>query len=149
MDHIALILIGSVLPHCALFGAQSGGQNGELNCEHLRHLRMGEAMTGPLPLMTSNSMPRAGSGVRMSLNMITPSGRKASHGCIDNSIAISAVSDRSLKGILSENLQTGQQSAMLDFVVTRRAHPNRIIRAIHSTRDQERKKHCAEAHFTF
>lgn len=69
------------------------------------HLRMGAEMTGPLPLITSNSMPRAGRGVRMSLNMMTPSGRKASQGCIDSSMAISAVSDRTLNGILSENLQ--------------------------------------------
>jgi hypothetical protein len=69
------------------------------------HLRIGEEMTGPLPLTTSKSMPKAVNGVRMSLNMMTPSGRKASHGCMESSMAISAVSDRSLKGILSENLQ--------------------------------------------
>ncbi len=67
-------------------------------------LRMGDEITGPFPLITSNSMPSAGRGVRISLNMMTPSGRKASHGCMDSSMAISAVSDRSLNGILSENL---------------------------------------------
>ena len=37
----------------------------------------GSWMMGPFPRTTSNSMPIAGSGVRMSLNMMTPSGRKA------------------------------------------------------------------------
>lgn len=71
----------------------------------MKHLLTGEAMTGPLPLTTSKSIPSAGSGVRMSLNMMTPSGRNASHGCIDSSMAMLAVSERSRKGILSENLQ--------------------------------------------
>lgn len=42
---------------------------------------MGLSMQGPLPLITSNSMPSAGSGVRMSENMMTPSGWKARQGC--------------------------------------------------------------------
>lgn len=36
-------------------------------------LRTGLEMSGPLPLMTSNSMPIAGRGVRMSEKKITPS----------------------------------------------------------------------------
>ena len=35
--------------------------------------RGGFEITGPLPLITSNSMPMAGSGVKMSENMMTPS----------------------------------------------------------------------------
>jgi hypothetical protein len=66
---------------------------------------MGTSILGPLPLITSNSMPSAGSGVRMSLNMITPSVWNARQGCSDSSIAISAVSDRFLKGMTSEYLQ--------------------------------------------
>lgn len=69
------------------------------------HLLTGEEMIGPLPLTTSNSIPRAGNGVRMSLNMITPSGLNASQGCNDSSMAMLAVSERSLNGILSEYLQ--------------------------------------------
>ena len=65
---------------------------------------MGASMIGPFPLTTSNSMPMAGRGVSMSLNMMTPSGRNARHGCSDNSIAMPAVSERSLKPILSEYL---------------------------------------------
>ena len=71
-------------------------------------LRTGAAMTGPLPRTTSNSMPSAGSGVRMSLNMITPSGRNARQGCSDSSIAISAVSERSRNPSLSEYLSRGR-----------------------------------------
>ena len=72
---------------------------------------------GPLPLTTSNSMPSAGSGVRISLNMITPSGLNASHGCSDSSMAMLAVSERSLNGILSEYLRsrkTHLAAALLD-----------------------------------
>jgi hypothetical protein len=54
--------------------------------------------------MTSNSTPSAGSGVRMSENMMTPSGWKARHGCRDSSIAIEDVSERSRKGMRSEYL---------------------------------------------
>ncbi len=68
-------------------------------------LRTGLAMIGPLPLTTSNSMPRAGRGVRMSEKKITPSGLKARQGCIDSSIAMSGVSERIRKGYLSENLR--------------------------------------------
>jgi len=53
--------------------------------------------------MTSNSMPSAGSGVRMSLKKITASVWKERHGCSDNSMAISGVSERILNGYLSEN----------------------------------------------
>lgn len=70
------------------------------------HLRMGTSILGPLPLITSNSMPSAGSGVRMSLNMITPSVWNARQGCSDSSMAISAVSDLSRNGMRSEYLQT-------------------------------------------
>jgi hypothetical protein len=45
----------------------------------------------------------AGRGVKISENIITPSGLNAFHGCIDNSTAILAVSDLSLNGIRSEN----------------------------------------------
>ena len=81
----------------------SMGRNA-LTCSHDR---TASGMTGPLPLMTSNSIlwcawqheraqvaydgddivscgckahPSAGSGVRMSENMMTPSGLKARHG---------------------------------------------------------------------
>ena len=120
-------------------------------------LRMGTGITGPLPRTTSNSMlhrkqaakfdrnqvcapgnapgnahPSAGSGVRMSLNMMTPSGRNARHGCDteagtvrvrnhtrrrsaracnDSSIAMSGVSERSRNGYLSENLRASQRAA--------------------------------------
>lgn len=47
-----------------------------------------------LTFTTSNSTPMAGSGVRMSLNMITPSGLKARQGCRESSIAMSGVSER-------------------------------------------------------
>eukprot|EP00966_Prymnesium_polylepis_P124419 2877264-Prymnesium_polylepis.2 len=52
-------------------------------------VRSGEEMTGPLPRTTSNSMPIAGSGVRMSENMMTPSTPNARHGCSESSIAMS------------------------------------------------------------
>ncbi len=66
---------------------------------------MGMEMAGPLPLTMSNSMPSTGSGVRMSLNMMTPSGWKALQGCSESSVAISAFSDLSLKGKRSEYLR--------------------------------------------
>ena len=47
-----------------------------------------------LTFTTSNSTPMAGSGVRISLNMITPSGLKARQGCRESSIAMSGVSER-------------------------------------------------------
>ena len=65
---------------------------------------MGSSMRGPILGTTSNSMPRAGRGVRMSLNMMTPSGRKAFQGCRDSSMAMSAVSERWRKPYLSEKL---------------------------------------------
>mmetsp|Transcript_17793 Transcript_17793/g.58121 ORF Transcript_17793/g.58121 Transcript_17793/m.58121 type:complete len:226 (-) Transcript_17793:5-682(-) len=64
--------------------------------------RSGVVITGPDPLITSNSMPRAGSGVRMSLNMMTPSTPNACHGCRLSSIAISGVSERMRNGYLSD-----------------------------------------------
>lgn len=69
---------------------------------------MGTSMMGPRLGTTSNSMPMAGRGVRMSLNMMTPSGRNARQGCSDSSVAISAFSDRSRKGSLSEYLDADQ-----------------------------------------
>mmetsp|Transcript_25313 Transcript_25313/g.40491 ORF Transcript_25313/g.40491 Transcript_25313/m.40491 type:complete len:268 (+) Transcript_25313:221-1024(+) len=57
--------------------------------------RTGLEMSGPLPLMTSKSIPSAGRGVRMSLNMMTPSGLNARHGCSEISTASSTVSLRS------------------------------------------------------
>lgn len=77
------------------------------------HLLIGSAMRGPFPRMTSNSMPNAGRGVRMSLNMITPSGRNASHGCMESVIAISAVSDLILKGYLFEYLPGTRRNVRL------------------------------------
>ena len=68
-------------------------------------LRIGTSMMGPLPLTTSNSMPSAGRGVKMSLNIMTPSGWKASQGCKESVRAMSVVSERSLKLYLSEYLQ--------------------------------------------
>ena len=55
-----------------------------------------------LTFTTSNSTPMAGSGVRMSLNIITPSGLKARQGCRESSIAMSAVSERCRNPYLSE-----------------------------------------------
>jgi hypothetical protein len=66
---------------------------------------MGLEMRGPLPLMTSNSMPRAGRGVRMSENMMTPSVWKERKGCSDSSMAMEEVSERSRKGMRSEYLR--------------------------------------------
>ena len=59
-------------------------------------------MRGPFPRMTSNSMPSAGSGVRISLKKMTPSVLNARHGCSESSIAISGVSERWRKGYFSE-----------------------------------------------
>lgn len=42
---------------------------------------IGVSMRGPFPLITSNSIPSAGRGVRMSLKKITPSGLNARQGC--------------------------------------------------------------------
>lgn len=67
--------LGGFGPHAALPAHHPGSRPA------LPHLLMGLSMRGPLPLMTSNSMPSAGSGVRMSENMITPSGWKACQGC--------------------------------------------------------------------
>lgn len=72
------------------------------------YLLIGVEMAGPLPFRMSNSMPSTGRGVRISLNMMTPSGWKALHGCRDSSVAISAFSDLSRKGSLSEYLQRHQ-----------------------------------------
>jgi hypothetical protein len=44
-------------------------------------LRMGSAMMGPFPCTMSKGMFMPDSGVRMSLNRMTPSGLNASHGC--------------------------------------------------------------------
>jgi hypothetical protein len=65
-------------------------------------VRSGSEITGPFPLITSNSTPMAGSGVNMSENMITPSMPYAFQHCIDSSMAISGVSDRMRKPYLSE-----------------------------------------------
>mmetsp|Transcript_24068 Transcript_24068/g.49789 ORF Transcript_24068/g.49789 Transcript_24068/m.49789 type:complete len:202 (+) Transcript_24068:367-972(+) len=60
--------------------------------------RGGLLITGPLPLITSKSMPIAGSGVRMSENMITPSMPYAFQHCSESSVAISGVSERTRNG---------------------------------------------------
>ena len=60
-------------------------------------VRMGESMSGPLVSSMSNGMPTAGSGVKMSLNRMTPSGRNAAHGCRLISTMRSVVSERSRK----------------------------------------------------
>lgn len=67
---------------------------------------MGVLMMGPKPFLMSHSIPIEGSGVRMSLNMMTPSGWNALQGCKDSSVAMSAFSDRSLKPSLSEYLDS-------------------------------------------
>ena len=72
--------------------------------EGMQYLRTGVLMTGPKPFLMSQSMPSEGSGVRMSLNMMTPSGWNALQGCKESSVATSAFSERSLKAILSEYL---------------------------------------------
>mmetsp|Transcript_23321 Transcript_23321/g.54204 ORF Transcript_23321/g.54204 Transcript_23321/m.54204 type:complete len:232 (+) Transcript_23321:915-1610(+) len=64
--------------------------------------RMGVSITGPVPLMTSNSTPMEGRGVRMSENMMMPSVPNARKGCMDSSMAISGVSDLMRKGYLFE-----------------------------------------------
>ena len=112
-------------------GSDVSGSSKLLSAFMSSRFRTGLEITGPLPLRcgqqkktllkpririqarvidrlrfrtftTSNSTPIAGSGVRMSLNMITPSGLKARQGCSDSSIAISAVSERCRKSNLSE-----------------------------------------------
>lgn len=71
----------------------------------ITNLLIGVSIIGPFPFTTSNSIPRAGRGVKISLNMMTPSGLKALHGCRDSSIAIPGVSDLTRNGYLSEYLQ--------------------------------------------
>mmetsp|Transcript_64777 Transcript_64777/g.156258 ORF Transcript_64777/g.156258 Transcript_64777/m.156258 type:complete len:270 (-) Transcript_64777:5-814(-) len=68
-------------------------------------VRSGVPITGPVPLITSNSTPSAGSGVRMSENITTPSTPKALNGCSDSSTAISGVSERMRNGYFSEYLR--------------------------------------------
>ena len=80
-----------------LLGSSSG-----FSCLTCSMLRRGVSMRGPLPLMTSNSTPSAGRGVKMSLKKMMPSVLNARHGWSDSSMAISGVSDRILKGYLSE-----------------------------------------------
>jgi hypothetical protein len=70
-----------------------------------QHGRCAPPIRGPLPLITSNSIPKAGRGVRMSLKKMTPSVLKALQGCNESSIAISGVSERLRKGYLSENFR--------------------------------------------
>mmetsp|Transcript_733 Transcript_733/g.2381 ORF Transcript_733/g.2381 Transcript_733/m.2381 type:complete len:290 (+) Transcript_733:470-1339(+) len=79
-------------------GRSASGSSMGFRARTASMVRTGVEMTGPLPLMTSNSTPRAGSGVRMSLNMMTPSGLKARQGCMESSMAISGVSERIRKG---------------------------------------------------
>ena len=76
-------------------------------------------MIGPLPLTTSNSIPMAGNGVKISLNMMTPSGLKALQGCKDSSKAISAVSLLFLKPNLSEYLQDRLYHIMIAYALDR------------------------------
>ena len=65
-------------------------------------VRIGLIILGPFPSKILKSIPIAGSGVRISENIITPSTPNFRHGCNDNSIAISGVSERSLNGYFSE-----------------------------------------------
>ena len=51
------------------------------------------------------SNPRAGKGVKMSENMMTPSTPNDRQGCKDNSMAMSGVSERCRKGYFSEYLR--------------------------------------------
>jgi hypothetical protein len=60
-------------------------------------LRMGESSRGPLLSSISKSTPSAGSGVRMSENRMTPSGRKEHQGCRLISVMRSGVSLRARK----------------------------------------------------
>ena len=79
-------------------------------------LRIGLGMSGPRFGTTSNSMPMAGSGVRISLNMMTPSGRNARQGCSDSSVAISAFSERSRNGNRSEYLRQPERSVSANLL---------------------------------
>lgn len=63
--------------------------------------RNGLRIFGPFFSTMVKSTPKAGNGVKMSLNMITPSTPNDRHGCNDNSIAISGVSDRCRNGYFS------------------------------------------------
>mmetsp|Transcript_11333 Transcript_11333/g.16888 ORF Transcript_11333/g.16888 Transcript_11333/m.16888 type:complete len:259 (+) Transcript_11333:577-1353(+) len=65
-------------------------------------VRISVLMTGPVPLITSKSMPSVGSGVRISENIIMPSMPYARWHCRLSSTAMSGVSDRSRKGYLFE-----------------------------------------------
>jgi hypothetical protein len=55
-------------------------------------VRMGSAITGPLPLSMSKGMFMPAMGVRMSEKRMTPSGWKARHGCRLTSTATSVFS---------------------------------------------------------
>lgn len=91
---------GHVLLMCSLLvciaGTPAPQQRGAAACERVCRVqgvpactrvrtwsipRSGVSICGPFPLITSNSMPSAGSGVRMSLKKMTPSGLNARQGC--------------------------------------------------------------------
>mmetsp|Transcript_116241 Transcript_116241/g.323755 ORF Transcript_116241/g.323755 Transcript_116241/m.323755 type:complete len:242 (-) Transcript_116241:11-736(-) len=67
-----------------------------------KHRAKSPSTMGPRPLITSNSTPRAGSGVKMSENTITASMPYFLQHCSDNSVAMAGVSDLWRKGYLSE-----------------------------------------------
>ena len=75
-------------------GSFASGSSSGVSAATSAAVRSGEGMTGPEPRTTSKSTPIAGSGVRMSENMITPSTPYWRHGCSESSVAISGVSER-------------------------------------------------------
>jgi hypothetical protein len=85
-------------------GSEAAGSAIGFSARTSSMLRTGFMIAGPFPLITSNSMPNAGSGVNMSEKKMTASVPNALHGCSDSSIAISGVSERWRKAYLSENL---------------------------------------------
>ena len=63
-----------------------------------------EGANGVVPFfsMIVKSNPKAGNGVKISENMMTPSTPNERQGCNDNSIAMSGVSERCRNGYFSE-----------------------------------------------
>ena len=81
-----------------------------VNCETDSKLVEGDVQESkcidkPFFSIMVKSNPRAGKGVRMSENMMTPSTPNDRQGCNDNSIAMSGVSDRCRNGYFSEYLR--------------------------------------------
>ena len=69
------------------------------------YVQKSRCVVAPFFSIMVKSNPRAGKGVRMSENMMTPSTPNDRQGCNDNSIAMSGVSDRCRNGYFSEYLR--------------------------------------------